>query len=345
MIAAAGPAAPAAPTPGGAFERARLPRRVLVTGGSGFVGRALCEALVACALERAEPVTIVVPTRRLRHARAVQPLPMVELHEADVHDEAALSRLVAGVDAVVHLVAVLHGTEATFRAVHAALPQKLAAACRAAGVRRVVHVSALGVARDAPSRYLRSKAEGEAALLGAGLDVTVLRPSVIFGAQDRFTNLFVQLQRLAPAMPLAGADARFQPVWVNDVAAAIVAAIERPVATAGRVFECAGPEVMTLADIVRTCGRLAGVERPIVPLPAAIGRLQAFAMECLPGEPLMSRDNVDSMRVPNVASGTLPGLAELGIRPAALQATAAAWLAPSAGRARYDDMRSRVRRG
>jgi NADH dehydrogenase len=188
-------------------------------------------------------------------------------------------------------------------------------------VRRVVHVSALGVAADAPSDYLRSKAAGEAVwqqTLGAtGGDLTILRPSVIFGADDRFTNLFARLQRLFPVLPLAGTQARFQPVWVGDVAQAVLRSLQqRP--GPGTVVECAGPQVMTLAEIVQRVGQMAGCRRPVLPLPEAAGLLQAAAMGLLPGEPLMSRDNLLSMRVPNVASGRLPGLRDLGITPQAL---------------------------
>lgn len=312
--------------------------QIVVTGGSGFVGRSVCEKLV----QRSGGAggRIVVPTRRLGHARHLQMLPTVQPVEANLADDAQLARVLDGADALVHLVAVLHGSEARFRQVHLELPQRLAAACAKAGVRRVVHVSAIGVDANAPSRYLRSKAAGETAWRSAGLDVTVLRPSLIFGAHDKLLNLFARLQALAPLMPLAGADSRYQPVWVEDVAAAIVRCLDDPT-TVGEVIECCGPEVLTLRQIVEAAGRWAGHPRPVLPLPEALGRLQAGLMSLLPGEPLMSGDNLDSMRVPSVASGSLPGLDRLGIRPTPLDAVAPQYLAPGQGPARLDPWRAR----
>ena len=309
---------------------------VIVLGGTGFVGRSLCEKLVERA--RGGQGRITVPSRQPQRAKAIQLLPTVEVVQANVHDEAQLTRLVAGCDVVVNLVAILHGNEAAFAHAHVDLPRKLARACQATGVRRVVHVSALGASANAPSRYLRSKAAGEAVLRGAGLDLTLLRPSVIFGTEDRFLNLFAKLQGVFPLMPLAGADARFQPVWVNDVAQAIVNAIDRP-GSIGQAYECTGPRVYTLAELVRLAGRWSGHERPVIPLPTALGRLQAMAMECLPGEPLMSRDNLASMQVPNVASGAQPGLDALGVQATPLEAVMPEWLARGGGAARLDQWR------
>ena len=314
-------------------------RSVLILGGSGFVGRALCETLV----DRWEAgPRLRVPTRRLANAQVVQPLPLVDVLQADVHDDAQLDRLLAGCDAVVNLVAILHGSEAAFEQVHVALPRRLAAACQRQGVRRLVHVSALGADPAGPSHYLRSKGRGEAALREAGLDLTLLRPSVIFGANDRFLNLFAQLQALFPVLPLAGADARFQPVWVDDVAAAIAACLERP-DTIGQVYECAGPEVKTLAELVRLAGEASGHPRPILPLPGPLATLQALAMEFAPGETLMSRDNLASMTVPNVATGQHPGLADLGIAPSPLLAVVPGYLQPGQRCARLDTWRARHR--
>ncbi len=312
-------------------------KRIIVLGGSGFVGRALCRRLAT----DAPALRVVVPTRRPGHAAALRPLPMVEVVRADVHDQAALQRLLHGADAVVNLVAILHGSAADFEQVHVELPRRLAAACRAAGVARLVHVSALGVAADAPSHYLRSKARGEQVLRESGLGLTVLRPSVIFGAEDRFLNLFAGLQALAPLMPLGGADSRFQPVWVEDVARALVCALLRGPAGVPPVVECAGPAVYTLADLVRLAGRWAGHERPIVPLPAALTRLQARVLALAPGPTMMSLDNVASMQVPNVASGSLPGLADLGIEPTPMDAVMPAVLAGRGCRSHFDALRAR----
>ena len=296
-------------------------QKIVITGGTGFVGRAVCERLFAL-----NPgCRLVVPTRRRSIGRNLGVLPTVDLVPCDVHDAAALPGLLAGADAVVHLVAILHGDATAFDRAHRQLPEKLAAACAGAGVRRVVHVSALGVETAAPSAYLRSKAAGEAAWQQAAaagaFDLHTLRPSVIFGAEDRFTNLFARLLSVFPVLPLAGANARFQPVAVGDVASAVAACLLGR-APAG-VLECAGPEVLTLRQIVQQVGAMAGCPRPVIGLPEWAGLLQAAAMGWLPGEPLTSRDNVLSMRVPNVASGTLPGLASLGITPDALRTLAA----------------------
>ncbi len=308
-------------------------KKVLVLGGTGFVGRHLCEKLVR------DGWRITVPTRRLRNAASVMMLPFLDPIEANIHDEAALTRLVAGHDAVVNLVAILQGSEQAFEHTHVALPDKLARACAATGVRRVLHVSALGAdARNPaalPSRYLRSKSRGEQVLrhaAHAGLDLTVIRPSVIFGAEDKFLNVFAQLQAIFPLVPLAGAHALFQPVWVEDVASALAHCLRDEFAhsSIGQTYEAVGPEVYTLAQLVRLAGQYAGVNggrgRPVIGLPDAVARVQAVLMELMPGEPVLSRDNLDSMKVPNVATGLHPGLEALGIQAAALPAVVPSYL-------------------
>jgi NADH dehydrogenase len=300
-------------------------KNILILGGTGFVGTHVCEKLVR------DGWSVTVATRRSSNARNVQHLPALTVKELDVHDAGALAIAATGHDAVVNLVAILHGTPQAFNRVHVELPQKLAAACTKAGVGRLVHISALGANAEAPaslpSAYLRSKSLGEAMLLGAcsQMALTILRPSVIFGAGDKFLNLFASLQKIAPFVPLAGADARFQPVWVEDVATAVVKSLERS-APGVQTMEAVGPEVFTLKQLVELSARLSGVNRgqgrPVFGLPNWAGALQARMMELLPGDPLMSRDNLASMQVANVATPGMPGLEALGLQPAALEGVA-----------------------
>ncbi len=287
-------------------------KKFLVLGGSGFVGHHMCKELVS------QEHRVTVPTRDAAKARDLRSLGAVELVQADVHDPAALARLVPGHDAVVNLVAILHGNSLEFERTHVELVRKIARACQDTGVRRILHVSALGASMDAPSMYQRSKAKGEEVLQASPLDWTVLRPSVMFGEGDRFLTLFAQLQAILPIMPLAGADTWFQPVWVGDVVNAIVQCLQRD-DTARRTFEICGPDRFTLRELVKLAGTESGHSRPVIGLPGPLARLQALVMELAPGQPLMSRDNLDSMKVDNVASGSLPGLDALGISPSALR--------------------------
>lgn len=314
---------------------------VLVLGGSGFVGRQVCEQLARLGWR------ITVPTRRALNAASVQSLPGLTVIEASVHSEADLARLMPGHDAVVNLVAVLHGDETRFEQVHVDLPAKIARAMKAAKVQRLVHVSALGADAQGPSMYQRSKARGEAVLRSADLALTVLRPSVIFGAEDKFLNLFADLQTLVPFVPLAGSGTRFQPVWVGDVARAVVTCLQKS-DTMGQTYELCGPDVMTLGELVQRAGQWAGVNhgkgRPVIGLPMWMGWLQAAAMELAPGEPLMSRDNLASMKVDNVATGQLPGLQALGIAAASAAGVAPAYLGHRGPRSRLNHWRERAGR-
>ena len=304
-------------------------KNVLVLGGTGFVGTHVCEKLVRAGW------SVTVATRRYNNARDVLHLPSTTVQELDVHNAAALTRAAAGHSAVVNLVAILHGTQAAFDKVHVELPRKIAAACVSADVKQLVHISALGANAQAPeslpSMYLRSKSRGEAVLLAScsHMALTVLRPSVIFGQGDKFLNLFASLQKVFPFMPLAGAEARFQPVWVEDVASAVVKSLERE--SPGVVtLEACGPEVFTLKQLVELSARLSGVNhgrgRPVIGLPHWAGMLQARLLELKPGEPLMSRDNLASMQIANVATPGMPGLSSLGLQAAALQAVARDYL-------------------
>lgn len=316
------------------------PSRIVLLGGSGFVGSALANRLSAAAVETC------IPTRRPARAAHLLPLPTVEVVQADVHDPAALAGLLAGADAVVNLVGILHSRSGSpygpdFARAHVELPRKLVAACRAAGVHRIVHISALGANAEGPSQYQRSKAAGESEIRAAGPDIgwTILRPSVIFGRGDHFLNLFADLARRLPLLPLAGARTRFQPVYVEDVAEVIWRCLCDP-ASVGQTYELAGPAVYTLRELVEYVSELAGCPRPVLDLPESSAMLQAALMELAP-RPLMSRDNVRSLRVDNVASGTpLP----FGLRPTAVEAVAPGWIGDDSTRARFYAFRRRASR-
>ena len=315
-------------------------KRVVLVGGSGFVGRAIANRLAAAG------VSVLVPTRRRSRAGHILLLPNVEVVEADVHDPDTLARLFAGADAVVSLVGVLHSRSGEpygpdFARAHVELPKKIVAACRGAGVKRLVHVSALGASGDGPSEYQRSKAAGEVAIrsTGADLDWVILRPSVIFGRDDRFLNMFADLAAVFPVLPLAGASTRFQPVHVEDVAEVVWRSLTSPEA-AGQTYELAGPAVYTLRQLVEYVSDLVGKPRPVIALPEGLAMLQARLMELAP-QPLMSRDNVRSMRVDNVATGDpLP----FGLVPTAVEAVVPTWLGTEAMRAHYYPFRRHARR-
>lgn len=316
------------------------PQHVVIVGGSGFIGSAIANRLCEAG------VRVLIPTRRRSRAGHVLLLPNVEVVEADVHDPAVLAGLFADADAVINTVGVLHSRPGTpfgpdFARAHVELPQKIVTACRTAGVSGLVHISALGASADGPSEYQRSKAAGELAVQAAGPDIawTILRPSVVFGRGDSFLNLFAGLARSVPVLPLAGAGCRFQPVYVEDVAEVAWQSLIRPEA-AGQTFELAGPTVYTLRQLVEYVSALVGKPRPVVPLPEGVAMLQARLMELAP-QPLMSRDNVRSMRVDNVAHGApLP----FGLQPTALEAVAPAWLGEAGPRAFYYPFRRHARR-
>jgi NADH dehydrogenase len=306
---------------------------VCLLGGTGFVGRAIADHATA------RGIRVRVLTRSLPRARHLTVLPTVELMAGNPHDEKTLAAAFEGMDAVVNLVGILHESRAQrFADVHAELPRKVAQACRSSGVQHIVHVSALGASEKAPSRYLRSKAAGEAALRMASIDVpwTVLRPSVIFGEDDRFLNLFAGLVKIFPVIPLAGAQARFQPVWVEDVARCSIAALGNPAAY-NQAFDLCGPRVYTLEELVRFVATTLGLRRSIVALPGALAELQAFVLEHLPGR-MMTRDNLRSMRVPNVCSGRPPSFC--ATEPASVEAIVPAYLGPQSIGARYARYRS-----
>ena len=276
---------------------------ILLIGGNGFVGR-----VIAAQLQLAG-YSVLIPTGHLAAARELRMLPKVHVEDADIHDFDELQSLCGRIDkngAVINLVGVLHDKPAqpygkVFKAAHVDLPKNIITAMQLHGLKRYLHMSALGADSNGPSMYQRSKGDGEAAVKASNLDWTIFRPSVIFGPQDQFINLFSKLTKLFPAMPLANHQAQFQPVSVDDVASAFVKSLSMP-QTMHQTYDLVGPMVYTMKEIVELAARKANTSCAIIPVPAFVGYLQALAFEFLPGPTLMSRDNIASMQLPN----TLP---------------------------------------
>ena len=309
---------------------------ILVVGGSGFVGRHLVAALAA------RGVRVTVPTRRRERAKHLILLPTVDVVEVERLDSPTLEKLAAGRDAVVNLAGILHGPG--FKFVHAELALAIVNACRRAGVRTLLHLSALGADPNGPSEYLRSKGVGEQAVLAAeDLEVTVFRPSVIFGPEDRFLNLFARLAAFFPVLALGSPGARFQPVYVGDVVSAMMAALEsraHSTGTGGKRYDLCGPREYTLRELFELVCAITGRRRLVIGLPDGLSYLQAWAFEVLPFFRLLSRDNYFSMRVPSVCNCGFP----FGIQPALLDALAPSWLTPTGPRERYPQLRWKAKR-
>ncbi|HUZ71913.1 MAG TPA: complex I NDUFA9 subunit family protein [Stellaceae bacterium] len=291
-------------------------RRVAVLGASGFVGRYVVQRLAASG------AVITAVGRHAGTAGFLKPMGdvgQIACIEADLRDDRALAAVVAGTDAVVNAVGILYERgRQSFDALHHRLPARLGAAARAAGVRRIVHFSAIGADAQSPASYARSKAAGEAALHAAVATAIVLRPSIVFGPEDAFFNRFAAMARLAPALPLiGGGTTRFQPVYVGDVADAAMAALAAP-ESEGSIFELGGPEVYTFRALMALTLRMIGRKRLLIPVPYGLASIEAALLELLP-EPPLTRDQVRMLQRDNVVARGMPGLAELGITPTALE--------------------------
>ena len=317
-------------------------KKVLLLGGSGFVGTYIANRLSE------KGVQVTIPTRRRERTKALIMLPNVEMVEADINCEQTLASLVQGQDAVVNLVGVLHSRDVKlpysrdFARAHVELPKKIVAACKAAGVRRLVHMSALKADPKGPSEYLCSKGDGEKAVLDArgDLDVTVFRPSVIFGLGDSFLSLFAGVLKKLPFFPLGFGHARFQPVWVADVADAFVDCLGDEAAF-GQAYDLCGPTVYTLRELVDYTARLCGSKARIVALGEGLAYLQAGLMWLSP-KPLMSPDNLRSMQVDSICEGNCNAVP--GWKPTALEAIAPTYIALNTPKGKLDSFRFRAGR-
>jgi len=311
-----------------------------ILGGSGFVGHHLAARLAA------DGHDIRVLTRRRERHRDLLVLPTLEIRECNVHDAEALTQALAGCDVVINLVGILNEKGHNgrgFRRAHVELAEKVVAACRANGIIRLLHMSALGAdAENGASFYQRSKGEAENRVHASeGLHVTSFRPSVMFGPGDSFFNRFAGLLRMTPLLfPLACARARFAPVFVGDVVECYARAIDNP-ATYGKSYSLCGPRQYTLQQLVQFTTRQLGLRRAIIPLPDWLSRLQARLLEFAPGKPF-SRDNYLSMQHDNVCEGEFP--AEFGIIPHSIDNVVPRYLAQKYERARYSNFRSHARR-
>jgi NADH dehydrogenase len=299
---------------------ARAQRIATVFGGSGFIGRYVVQRLAALDYVVRVAVTDPVGARFLMtQGRVGQIVPLA----ASVTDPAAVAAAVRGADLVVNLVGILHGDFERIQHQGAANVAKAAAAQPAPA--RLVHLSAIGADPASPSAYGRSKGQGEQAVHAAHHWATILRPSIVFGPEDQFFNRFAGMARLLPFMPVVSGETKFQPVYVGDVADAVIAAATQDDAT-GRTYELGGPRVASFRELLRYIQDVTGHKRPMIDMPAGLVRLQARLGELLPNPPI-TRDQLLMLARDNVCSPELPGLSALGITPKAIEAVVPGYLA------------------
>ena len=288
------------------IETALRGKTVVLLGGSGYVGRHLAQALLA------RGARLRIASRRPERAFALKPLGnlgQVQFARCDVTRPEQVAAALAGADGVVNLVGAFAGDLDSLQGEGAG---RIAAAARAAGAGSFVQVSAIGADTDSPIAYARTKGEGEAAVLAAFPKATILRPSLLFGPDDAFVNMFAGLIAALPALPVFGPSAKLQPAFVDDAAAAVAAALADPGRYGGKIFEIAGPEVLTMIELHRRIASAQGRERLFAELPDFVSGAFAALTGWLPGAPLSS-DQWALLKAGNIASGKLPGLKELGV--------------------------------
>jgi NADH dehydrogenase len=288
---------------------------ITVFGGTGFLGRQVASRL------RQDGASVRIASRHLDRSRELfgSDTDLLRSIEVDIHDVGSVRKAVAGADAAVNAVSlyVERGSQ-TFHSVHVDAARNVATTAREAGVRRLMHISGIGSDPGSSSGYIKARGQGELAVRDAFPDVTLIRPAVMFGADDAFLRPIADLLRRLPVYPLFGqGETRLQPVFVEDVAEAVVVAMQQPDA-AGRTFECAGPRIYTYAALLRTIADAMQVHRALVPMPFALWHVLAGITEWLP-RPVITRNQVELMERDNVAAPDSAGLAELGITPRSIE--------------------------
>ncbi len=307
--------------------------RICILGGSGFVGRRVCGKLSKLGH------LLTIPTRHAAEVRKLAVLPNAHGVIADVHDPEQLSALLKDHDVAINLIGILAESgksSGSFQGAHVELARKLVEACKTAKVPRLIQMSSLKAAADAPSKYLRTKAEAEALIResSADIDWTILQPSVIFGSEDQFTNRFAGLLKM-PVFPLARPNARFGPVFVDDVAKAVVAVLANP-GTAGKTLQLCGPKIYSLRELIGYIRKTTRTPGVTIGLPDPLARLQARIFERLPGK-LFTMDQYRSLTVNSICDKN--GFQELGIKPRSLESIAPTYLAGEQKNARLSEFR------
>lgn len=299
---------------------------VTVFGGTGFVGVQVVRALA----KAGHRVRVAVRQPNLAYRmRMLGDVGQIEVFQANVRNPASVARALDGAEACVNLVGVLwESGRQKFQSVHVMAAQNVAQAAAKAGVKQLVHISALGADANSESKYFRTKAEGEDAVRAAFPSAIVVRPSLVFGVDDKFFNKFAQIAALSPIMPVVGAQTRIQPVFVGDVAAAVAKIVSSP--SAGATYELGGPAVFTMREIMQFVLTETGRNRPLAPLPfqiaGVIGSLGDLQASIIPWAPPLTTDQVEMLKTDNVAEAGLPGLGELGVVPTAVEAVVPSYL-------------------
>lgn len=308
-------------------------KQVTVIGGAGFVGSSIISKLDAKGYQ------VKVLTRHRERAKHLILLPNVQVTSCDISDDGALTMALSDADAVINLVGILHESRSgTFESVHHQLPSRIAKICSQLGIKRLLHMSALQASNDAPSQYLRSKAQGEAALshYNQSIDITIFRPSVIFGRHDQFLNLFAKLVKYLPIIFLAKPTAKFQPIWVEDVATIFVNSLQND-DTFGKSYALVGPTVYSLQQLIEKVMQALDKKRFIIGLGNHLSYIQAWMMEWLPIK-LMTRDNLRSMEVDSVAAAAMAN--EIALPLTSLEAMMPTYIQNKTPRAAYDQFRA-----